>query len=526
MKKFLFSLILSFISALCFLFISSCGEKNTESLEYEYSHVSQKLEYAVIGISDTKATEIYIPAEYKGIPVTEIKEGAFYGNKSIEKVEMTDNIRTIGKNAFKKCDNLQSVKLSNDLKVLDDETFAYCYKLSEIKMPSGLVSIKNSVFKSCSSLSTISLAGTMREIGENAFEECGLKLLTVPYNVKRIGDNAFAYSGIETLTLGGGLEIIADGAFSNCSLLKNLIIPDKVKTIGKQAFINCINLTDVILGKNVEEICDGAFYGCRELNGIIIPDWVKTVEADAFANCENLLTVTFWGQQITRIGEGAFRYCKIGAIEIPYSVEDIGQDAFKGCPCVKEIDGLSYVDKWLVKCDETLSSAEINADTVGIAHNAFLKCTALTEITLPERVKSIGRSAFYECFSLTKINVHPYNYKFISVNGNLFSNDEKVLVCAVSGKTETTFTVPEPVEEIREFAFNYCSALTTLYIPKTVKSFGDAAFYGCISLTDIYYGGTESQWQEIIKGTLWDAGVPKGYVVHFAEQDANGGTSF
>ena len=523
MKKFLSALIFALTFSLCAFSATACNEKSTVSLEYNI--IDGKNEYAVIGISDATATEIYIPEKHDGKPVTEIAETAFYGNNAIEKVEMSDNIVAIGENAFKKCENLKSVKLSRSITALRQETFSYCYKLSDITIPAGVVKIENGAFKECSSLTEINIPSTVTEIDNEAFYECPLSEITIPNHVTRIGDHAFAYTGIKSLTLGGNVETIGNGAFGHCALLENLVIPDKVTVIGDQAFINCVNLNGATFGESVAHIGNGAFYGCKKLTGVIFPDALVTVGDDAFLNCENLLTASFRGQKITHIGSAAFRGTQIGAIEIPYSVENIGQDAFKDCPCVKETGGLSYVDKWLVKCDETLTTAEIKADTVGIAHNAFFKCFSLTEITLPENVKSIGRSAFYQC-GITKIEVHPFNDNFISVNGDLFSYDRKILICCATGKTENEFTVPDGVTEIREFAFNYCATLTSLYIPESVTAFGDAAFYGCVSLTDIYYGGTISQWEMIEKGTLYNAGVPENCALHFTEINVNGGDQF
>lgn len=516
MKNFLFLVTSALVFVLCSFCAASCGTKSTDALEYELT--DGKNEYAVIGISDPTVTEIYIPENHDGLPVTEIKETAFYGNAAIEKAEMSNNIKKIGERAFYKCNNLKSVKLPDGLQELEDETFAYCHKLTDIKIPSGLLHIKNGVFKSCITLTQINIPSTVREIGDDAFYECQFSSVIIPNHVNAIGNRAFAHTCIENLTLGGNLYTIGDCAFFQCCFLTDLTIPDNVTHIGNQAFSGCINLENISLGKKVLHIGNDAFSGCKNLGGIVFPDDVETIGSGAFHNCENLSFASFRGQKITLIEAYTFSGCKIGTIEIPYSVEDIGQNAFDGCPCVQETNGLSYVDKWLVKCDETLSTAEIKADTVGIANNAFLKCYALTEITIPQWVKSIGRSAFHQCFGLKEIKVHPYNKNFKSVNGNLFNSNLTVLIYCIMGMNdaETEFAVPDTVTEIREFAFDNCPYLTTINISENVKKFGDALFYGCGALTDINYNGTESQWEEIEKGTLWE---PKGCTVHCTDGD-------
>lgn len=67
--------------------------------------------YKCVGIGTFKGTEIIIPDDIDGIPVTEIADYAFKGNKNITTATIGKNVDRIGKEAFLGCDNLSAVHL-------------------------------------------------------------------------------------------------------------------------------------------------------------------------------------------------------------------------------------------------------------------------------------------------------------------------------------------------------------------------------------------------------------------------------
>lgn len=70
----------------------------SEGLAYTLS--DDKTYYIVTGMGECTDTELYIPAEYEGLPVKEIGESAFEFNKTITKISLPEEIVTIGNNAF------------------------------------------------------------------------------------------------------------------------------------------------------------------------------------------------------------------------------------------------------------------------------------------------------------------------------------------------------------------------------------------------------------------------------------------
>jgi hypothetical protein len=137
----------------------------------------------------------------------------------------------------------------------------------------------------------------------------------------------------------------------------------------------------------------------------------------------------------------------------------------------KEYSVTSIGEKTFYNCT-SLTSIQIPNSVTSIGDHAFAYCTSLTSIQIPNSVTSIGGWAFYKCTSLTSIQI-PNSVTSI---GNF----------AFSGCTSlTSIQIPNSVTSIGNFAFSGCTSLTSIQIPNSVTSIGGWAFYKCTSLTSI-----------------------------------------
>ena len=135
-------------------------------------------------------------------------------------------------------------------------------------------------------------------------------------------------------------------------------------------------------------------------------------------------------------------------------------------------------------CD-TLTSVVIPDSVATILENAFRKCDALTYIEIGAGVNLIERYAIYECPVLANIVVSENNETYQSIDGNLYSKDGKSFLLYATGKTETSFVIPDGVTAIGDDAFAYCETLTQVVLHNRIQSVGYWAFCFCTGLTEI-----------------------------------------
>ena len=220
-------------------------------------------------------------------------------------------------------------------------------------------------------------------------------------------------------------------------------------------------VTTIVVPDHVTEIGENAFRECKSITSITIPDSVTTIGKFAFQDCTSLTSVTFGeNSQLTTIGRFAFEHCdNLTSIAIPNGVINIGENAFWSC--------------------DNLISIVIPENVTSIGEGAFKYCDSLTSIEIPQSVISIGEGAFFYCLSLMAISVDEYNTEYKSIDGNLYSKDEKTLIQYAIGKTNTSFAIPDSVTTIGEYAFYNCTSLTSV-------TFGENS-----QLTSIDYGAFE-----------------------------------
>ena len=212
---------------------------------------------------------------------------------------------------------------------------------------------------------------------------------------------------------------------------------------------------------------------------------------------EITIPASYNGIPVTEIGD----FCPVDVevsigsqfkkINIPDSVTTIGEEAFAECESLTSIvipDSVTTIGGYAFDECESLTSVVIGDSVTTIGEGAFSGCESLTSIVIPDSVTSIGDYAFSWCTNLTSITVSENNTAYKDINGNLYTKDGKTLIQYAMGKTDTSFTIPDSVTTIGEWAFSGCESLTSIVIPDSVTTIGEGAFSGCESLTSVVIG--------------------------------------
>ena len=225
-----------------------------------------------------------------------------------------------------------------------------------------------------------------------------------------------------------------------------------------------------------------------------------TVKGLIFGVFKNVTGITI-PEGYTTIGINVFQHSQITTLNIPASVTTIERGSFMGVDKLQSItvnpanpnftaeNGVLYnkTKTELIcypkgKTDEDFTVPDGVTKIMGLA---FFQNPNIKTVTLPTSVSELdpytlapfaGYSAFTDCASLTAINVKSGNPTFKSVDGVVYSADDKTLAMYPSGKEMDPFIVPSTVEHIAQSAFLYTKKLKNITISEGVKDIGAYAF--------------------------------------------------
>ncbi len=439
-----------------------------------------------------------------------------FRNQEIESYIIPDSVTSIGDGAFGCCSSLSSLVIPDSVVNIKGNPFCYwkgkleCLSASFIYEDNVLFNMDKSKlisFRNQEAKSFIIPNGVM-SIEKYAFSDCSsLISISVPKSVTSIGDGAFdGCSSLSSIAISDSVTSISAWTFDGCKSLRSLGIPDSVTSIGNEAFRGCSSLCSLVIPDSVTSIGDGAFDGCSSLRSLVISDSVTSIGDGAFGSCSSLRSLVI-PDSVTSIGDGAFSSCSsLRSLVIPDSVVNIKGNPF--CYWKGKLECLSasfiYEDNVLFNMDKSklisfrnqeAKSFIIPDGVKSIGKCAFVDCYSLVSISIPNSVTNIGDSAFDGCSSLSNL-VIPNSVTSIGDGAFWGCSSLRSLVIpnsvtsigawAFSGcKSLSSLVIPASVTSIGYSAFDGCSSLSSLVIPNSVTSIGDSAFSGCKSLSSL-----------------------------------------
>ena len=530
---------------------------------------------------DTESTiRHYIPNSLKTVTITteNIPLKAFYGFKSLTRVNVPNDIDSIEPYAFYNCTALKGINSD-----------------STIDIPASIESIGKYAFNGCTAITTVSIGnGNGMTIGEFAFNNC---------------------SSLVTVTTGDNITEIGSSAFKDCVLLAKInsnvagyaVLPNGLVTVQTYAFKNCDLLTDVTFGPNITTLALSSFNGCTNIakatfsfdgNGWNSNPSLATVFADSisnlteivvsagkeipaymFENMSNIEKVTL-PETVEKIKSYAFSGCtgltKINSNEtgkaiLPNSLTRICLYAFSGCTGLTDITTGNQLDTIENAAFQGCSNiVRFNSNTDGhmvlpascktLAPNCFYGMTGITDLTINDQIATIESGAFGAMNSLVNItlpfvgtNIKAASGSYLAPFGSVFgyvttsTSTNSIDGYIYSGLTISSqkywYHVPESLRTVKitvqtqipAYAFYNCSMLTNIYTPNSVTSTGSYAYTNCpATVTNNVVPVISSPWNGATAASFHsgDGSQANPYVIFdgnelkFLAYQVNNGTSY
>ena len=316
-----------------------------------------------------------------------------------------ETVKEIAAQSFQAASNLTSITIPKAVEKVGTAAFRNMSNLETVtfEKPSSTTTLEQAAFRGCEKLKTVTLPSTITELND-VFNGCKeLETVTMPADskLKTITANVFTTNKkLKTFKFEGNcdLETIEANAFANAESLESFNFPKTVTKIGRNAFTGCTNMATATFAEDadIQKIGEGAFADCG-LTSISIPKKVQTIEREAFRNCKvlNKIDVT---EFTTDISPEAFKYCD-KLTDINVSKKNTVYSSVDGYLLSKDKTELLIFPPGKANENFTLLPPSI----VKIGDYAFYDCTKLTNVTIPNKVTTIGKRAFGLCKNLNTV---------------------------------------------------------------------------------------------------------------------------
>lgn len=208
---------------------------------------------------------------------------AFCLQTKLRKIELHDNITSIGNAAFIGCESLERVAIPSSVTEIKSDTFDGCVSLKMLTLHNGITQIGYHAFRHCESLQSVILPRGLKTL--NSFECCySLREIDIPSTVEYIEGFMFC-KGLRTVKLHNGVRKIRSYAFRYCDNLKKINFPEGLEAIGSRAFYP------------------------SKIKRCVFPTSLKRIEAEAFYHNKKLWYLKF--QSDVNVENCAFACCPI-----------------------------------------------------------------------------------------------------------------------------------------------------------------------------------------------------------------------
>lgn len=414
----------------------------------------------------------------------------------------------------------------------DGVLVAYTGGATDIRIPEGVTEISSNAFTNAQ-LTSVWIPASVRTIDDSAFAGQPLTQVTFqdddahPSQLETIGDRAFSYTPLESVSLPRSLKTAGLETFSDMAKLRSVNVGPHVQADGLFAAFARTPLLESIevdaANQNYQSL-DGVLY-TKDLTHLATYPQAKNsggsytvaeetafIDEGAFASAQ--ITSVTLPSHLRNVGKGAFVGARITSLTLPDGFESMDDTAFWYMSKLERVDlgGATILSDSAFRYDRALAEVNFRPDLNRLAEvgDFAFDTTALTSVTLPDSVTSIGKGAFSNDTALTSLHlssgiatigesafvaannlasltVDPANTVYSVEDGALYGKGDagRTLVLYLPTKTDTDVTVPKGTTAIADAAFANNTSLRRVVLPEGLTTIGYGAFDGDANLADI-----------------------------------------
>ena len=479
----------------------------------------------------------------------------------------TYTVTTIGYQAFFMCGQITSVTLPDTIRVIGDYAFQTSWSQSAITsmdLPEGLEEI--GVYALNGIQVDFRLPASLKRIGNYAFNNTGITEVHFGDAIEAVGDRAFfgctklvkaevtkesqnseglylMCTALADVTVEDGVTSLPENCFFDCSSLTSITLPESVTELKKSVFYGCdLSSLDFLNTGSVTTLGDFCFAGNDNLHDIVIPDSVTYVGANQFYWCKYVAHITF-GENVAYVGDGVMstfftdpsvtkvvpevrsatagaavrRSGYVGAM----TRDGVNFDVY--CGTAFTDGGFSYMpisatEVQVTGYDESVISGvvtipatvtcegdEVTYTVTSIGDNLFKQKYDITEVHLPDTIKTVGQRSFDQIRELSYINI-PTQLESLTGDQSFGYGGWDTLVdhdawkvdtlyvpaalktwaqSAFAGNQYTTVVLEDGLQMVGQVAFAANNNLTEIKMPSSLQYLKANAFASCVSLENI-----------------------------------------
>ena len=418
--------------------------------------------------------------------VKDINAYSFWGNDTLEYIDLSNYLNEIPGYAFSNCTSLKNITLPYSVNTIDAKAFENCVSLTDVVIPASVSYIDPTAFDGCRKLNIIADKGT---VGYTFYQE---------YLARTAAQQA---EEEEVLIIPGTSHEaqVEDGVASNDA-------QGQISAINDPSNVDYMPSSDPLAAQE-----DPSVKAKTLVVGGNAMLFIDSSQAVVYGGDQNNTTQSTAPAENTVPVEGNYASNNTGIVNPQEETNASGSqqpasgsENHAASTVLYDQTKGGYLPKYAVLdnkiaaqgfyADQSMTTYNVPGTVTAIGEFAFAR-SGLISIDIPQSVSTIEYGAFYHCDSLSKVSIPssvteieahafdntPYLKNFMDTSESRYLVVGDGILLAYKG-TEGVIMLPEGIKQIAPNCFENHTEITAVALPASLEIIGEDAFRGCNKL--------------------------------------------